>query len=361
MKKKILFILHLPEPVHGAAVVGDCIRNSVIINSYYDIDYINLSTSTTIKKIGSFQFIKLLSLLRIQTQILLALFKKQYCLCYMTLSSTGTGFYKDIVIVFFLKLFNKKIIYHLHNKGVSENNTKSINNFLYKFAFKNSKIILLSPLLYYDVKKYFNLNKVYICPNGINTITSKFSNITSKRFNILFFSNMLISKGVLTLINTCKLLFDNDINFECHFVGDWSDVQEIDFNNIIAREGLSNNVFAHGKKIGDEKNIFFENATIFVLPTYQDCFPLVILEAMSYGLPIISTCEGAIPEIVEDSVNGFIIPVNDESALYSKIITLKNNPELILKINRNNIEKYQSKYTSSKFENNFLEIIKLTA
>jgi hypothetical protein len=58
---KILFILHYPPPVHGAAVIGGYIKESVVINQAFNCSFINLSTSSTVEEIGKTPSIKLLN------------------------------------------------------------------------------------------------------------------------------------------------------------------------------------------------------------------------------------------------------------------------------------------------------------
>ena len=63
MKSKILFILHLPPPVHGSSMVGQYIKDSkVVINTSFDAQYINLSTSKTIDEIGKNPLLKLVDI-----------------------------------------------------------------------------------------------------------------------------------------------------------------------------------------------------------------------------------------------------------------------------------------------------------
>ena len=59
MAKKILFLLHLPPPVHGSSMVGKFIKDSTIVNNTFDVKFINLSTSKTINEIGKNPFTKI--------------------------------------------------------------------------------------------------------------------------------------------------------------------------------------------------------------------------------------------------------------------------------------------------------------
>lgn len=89
--------------------------------------------------------------------------------------------------------------------------------------------------------------------------------------------------------------------------------------------GLDNVHFVGFKNKKDLKE-YYQSADLFVLPTREDIWGLVINEAMGNGLPIITTnrCVAGI-ELVEDEKNGFIVPVEDEEALSDKVITILNN------------------------------------
>ena len=69
-----------------------------------------------------------------------------------------------------------------------------------------------------------------------------------KTFNIFFLSNMMAEKGVWVLMDACKLLEQQNCNFECHCVGKWSDITEDSFNQYVLTKDLKGKVFAHGAK-----------------------------------------------------------------------------------------------------------------
>ncbi len=100
LKKRILFILHLPPPVHGAGVVGEMIRQSQVINTSFDATYINLSTSNKVNEVGKGGLNKMGTTLKITGKVIKALLAKNYDLCYVTLTAKGLGYYKDLAIVF---------------------------------------------------------------------------------------------------------------------------------------------------------------------------------------------------------------------------------------------------------------------
>jgi glycosyltransferase involved in cell wall biosynthesis len=74
----------------------------------------------------------------------------------------------------------------------------------------------------------------------------------------------------------------------------------------------------------------YQKADIFVMPTHEDCYPMVFIEAMGAGLPSIGTTVMGVPELVQNGVNGLTIKPGDRTALKQAIFKLVENPELRL-------------------------------
>jgi glycosyltransferase involved in cell wall biosynthesis len=94
-----------------------------------------------------------------------------------------------------------------------------------------------------------------------------------------------------------------------------------------------------------EKLDLYRHASIFVLPSYNEGMPYAIVEAMAAGLPIIATDVGSIPEVVEDSVNGYLTSPGDAAALVSALLRLANSPELRRQMGLSNIQKAAGEYS----------------
>jgi glycosyltransferase involved in cell wall biosynthesis len=85
--------------------------------------------------------------------------------------------------------------------------------------------------------------------------------------------------------------------------------------------------------------------------------PLVLIEAMQHALPVISTPEGAIPDMVNDGITGFLVPRKDVTLLAEKIKLLITDPDLRIKMGEAGYRKYQEEFTLKSFEKKFLNII----
>lgn len=361
MKYKVLFIMHMPPPVHGAAMMGKYIHDSKLINETFECRYINPSASSNIKEVGKLNIGKFFFLFKNSFKIIRTVIKGKPDLCYYTPTSTGWGIYRDMVVITLLKMFGKNVVLHFHNKGVKDySHRHPLSTIAYKLMFSNVKVIQLSELLYQDIQQFISKDKVFFCANGIpESFGSELSLFRNNSIpKLLFLSNLLVEKGVLVLLDACEILRKKGYQFFCDFVGG----ETVDINNeYFQKECIQRNIkeciFYHGKKCGSEKYLFFQQTDIFILPTFNECFPLVILEAMEYKLPVISTNEGGIPDVIKDGENGLISIKKDPQSLADCIEKLLINKDLRYRMGEAGYQKFKKYYTLPVFEKKFTSIL----
>ena len=358
IKPKILYLVQLPPPIHGASLMNKYLLDSKPLSKKYFIDKVNLDFTSKISNIGKFSFDKLFKMIVILFKIFKKLVLNKYDLIYFTLSPVGGAFYRDVIFVLLLKLFKTKIIYHLHGKGIQESSNSYFNSILYKFVFKNSKVINLSKLLDYDIERVY-YDKIFNVPNGIPKINIP---LTQERNNkeIIYLSALKISKGILVFIEALELLKKRNILFTAKIIGSSTiDLSVKELNEIIKKKGLDNVVSLLGPVYGQKKYEHLGRASVFCFPTFyrNECFPLSILEAMMMGTIPVSTDNGAIPEIIDDSVNGYILPTKNVEKLSDVLSDLLLMKEVdLVTIRQNAILKYSNNYDINKFENNIISV-----
>lgn len=359
---RILFIAPLPPPVHGSAIVSQQIKDSKLIGDSFRCDWVNLSTSRSMDEIGRRNPIKIWRFLSSLFATFGKLLTHRYALCYLAITCHGGGFLKDAPFVLLCKLFRRKIVIHQHNKGMSAVVERLPYSWLLPLVYHNAKVILLSWHLYPDIERVVKKEQVIICPNGIPQTNSETIVRNNEVPHLLFLSNLIISKGVYVLLDACKILKEKGVDFICDFVG--GETAEIDselFNIEVNHRGLGTRVIYNGRKYGADKESFFKDADIFVFPTYygNECFPLVLLEAMQYQLPIVTTNEGGIPDVVQDGVNGIICERQNAESLAAAIEKLLINPALRRQMGEAGYEIFRQKFTLEKFEHRICECLGL--
>lgn len=369
----ILFIMHMPPPVHGASMVGKYIHDSNVINGTFDCHYINLTTADTLSDIGKVGVRKLMLFVKLLNRIREEIKRLSPDVVYITPNSTGGAFYKDFIVVETVKRLIRKtkgsagrVVLHFHNKGVSTRQERWLENRLYRRFFNHVNVMLLAESLYGDVAKYVPRGKVVICGNGIPDFPANVpvEDKTDKGTpHLLFLSNMMATKGVWELLDALCILRKKGLDFACDFVGGWKDIQPENFHARVHAYGLSDCVHAHGAQYGMDKEEFFNRANIFVLPSYTEAFPLTVLEAMQHGLTVVASNVGGISGQVSDGRTGFLIGGPETvltlkyrpnpQELASTLEPLLTDKERCRNMGREGRIRFEQEFTLQRFEERF--------
>jgi glycosyltransferase involved in cell wall biosynthesis len=356
-KKKVFCPIPLPPPFYGSNIVNQNIISSRIINENFEFDVLSISYNKKTENVGRLTILKVFLILK-NFFLICKKASVKYDLVYYVPAVTGLEFIRDFFLLLPLKMARQNILIHLHGKGIKINTDRSrLYKGLYRLFFKNTSIICLSEKLTYDVEDVHK-GSVYVVNNGIEAEIHEYEKELNEPPVILYLSNLMETKGVLTLLEAANVLKERQIDFRLNLVGaPMNDIMK-KINSLISKYKLGNNLISIGPKYKDEKKEAFQRADVFVLPTYYDkeCFPLVLLEAMSFNLPVISTDEGAITDIIDDGETGFIVNKKDSVGLAEKLVLLLKDEELRIKMGRNGFRKFKNKYTDQITEKKILEV-----
>lgn len=153
---------------------------------------------------------------------------------------------------------------------------------------------------------------------------------------ILAVGQLAARKGFHHLIQTCYHLKACGHAFTCRIIGQGPQQQALQQH--IDRLSLTDTVFLCGALPHDEVINWYRQATCFVLPCIRsedgnlDGIPNVLAEAMAMQLPVISTTVSAIPELIQDEVNGLLVPPEDDEALGMAIARVLHDPDLCTRL-----------------------------
>ncbi|WP_419233761.1 N,N'-diacetylbacillosaminyl-diphospho-undecaprenol alpha-1,3-N-acetylgalactosaminyltransferase [Aliarcobacter cryaerophilus] len=209
---------------------------------------------------------------------------------------------------------------------------RKIMNSLYKETNKKANYCIFQnndDMNYFIDKKLVLKEKaILIKSSGIDTqvfkpIEKEKVAYTNKKEStvVLMIARAIWHKGIKEYYEAAKILKNENIEFI--FIGDTDD------GNISC---ASENFLKNGnvKWLGHRNDIKDQIAScdIFVLPSYREGVPRTLLEASSMGKPIVTTNSVGCKEVVDDGINGFLVPIKDSKNLAEKIKNLANNYEL---------------------------------
>lgn len=242
-------------------------------------------------------------------------------------SAKDGSLYRKLIIAFLAKkFFRKKVINHIHTGHFKhfydESNWISKKSIRYFLSLNDATITVSDFWKGYFIES-FSLNNVFKVNNIVSIAKQDNSIKEEKILNFLFLGVITKKKGIFDLVNTIaenKEILENKAKLIICGSGDTDDLLDL-----IKIGGLENCIDYRGWVTGEEKKCLLQVSDVYVLPSYFEGVPISILEAMSCGMPIISTNVGGIPEVVENGVNGLLIAPGDRKAILQALLYYINN------------------------------------
>jgi len=226
--------------------------------------------------------------------------------------SHGGSFYRKFVAFLIAKkLFRKKIVYHIHSGTFNSFylSSKGLQKkWIRKLVNGADAVICLAPVWADFLRENFQPKKIYIVNNVVTEPAVKAlqgASLSSPVMNLLFLGKVGDNKGIFDLLEVIKQqkeFLNGKIRL---FIGGDGEIDKL--KAFITGNELSGMVEYAGWVDKEKKNLLFLDTHLYILPSYNEGLPGSILEAMSYGLPVIATPVGGIPEVVKDRVNGRLI------------------------------------------------------
>lgn len=142
--------------------------------------------------------------------------------------------------------------------------------------------------------------------------------------NLVCVARLSEQKGHMVLLQALAGLERDGVDFQMHLVGDGELKEEI--RNEIRNLGLTDNVTIHGWASEPLVRAFIRDARALILPSFAEGLPVVIMEALALGRPVVATMVGGIPELV-DRYCGWPVPAGDAEALSGAIYEVLNTDE----------------------------------
>lgn len=257
--------------------------------------------------------------------------------------ASGKSFYRKKIVISLGRILGFRTIFHCHGGGfrdfVDESGKKRISAFLHKC----DAVAVLSE----GWKRYFTdelgCSNVHVLHNMVELPEHEAERVPLEPGNtlkLLFIGKICKEKGVNELLEALAAVRASGFDVEAHFAGNGA-VEEM--RGKASDLGLESKAVFHGTVVGEAKDRLLRSCDVLVLPSYVEGLPLVLLEGASYGMPMLATTVGGIPELVEPGVNGMLVEPRDARALGHAISAYASNPALILKHGeaaRKSVEQY---------------------
>lgn len=236
-------------------------------------------------------------------------------------TASNNSFKRSSYFVNLAKLLGRKVVLHIHGGGFREYYNTNPKRIL-KVLKKADCVLTLTDSWKEFFSDQLQLSNVVVVPNVISNPQIK-EVAHDRRLHLLFLGAIVELKGIFDLaevIKNHKTEWDGKLMLH---VGGSDEVGRL--QGFIKDNALETLIKYEGWVSGDKKIMLLNLMDAYILPSYIEGLPISILEALSYGKPVISTRVGGIPDVINES-NGFFFDPGDREAIYKIINSIVSNP-----------------------------------
>ncbi len=349
-RTRVIVVGQTPPPYGGQAIM----IQRLLEQTYEGVDlhHVRMGYSREMKEVGSFRLRKVAHLITLVFRVARARLRtKADVLYYPPAGPDLVPIYRDIVFLISVRWMFRRTIFHFEAGGLTEV-LDSLNVFqrkLFLAAYGRPDVVIrLSERLPEDGKR-LQAKQELIVPNAIPDLEHPLAGRRSAKIpTILFVGVVRRSKGVEVLLRAAGELKGKDLGFRLEIVGEPSSavfVQEM--QELVEEEGLDEVVHWRGLLIDADKDDAYAKTDIFCFPSFfeSETTPIVLMEAMRAGLPIVSTTWRGIPDIVEDGVTGFLTPIEDPGSVARGLERLIIDPALRRRMGTAGRDAFEARFT----------------
>ncbi len=355
----ILIVGQTPPPYHGQAIMIERMLEGV----YPDIKlyHVRMRFSDQIDDIGRFRIGKIYHLLQLILRTYhLSLNRNIKILYYPPAGPKLVPVLRDIVFLIAVRWLFSVRIFDFHAAGLSGfySQSKGVLKCLMKLAYFAPDAAIGASGQAAQDGRALGAKRAFVIPNGIEdhagSLTSRSRPGTGHADPpvILYVGVLREDKGIMVMLEALRLLRNRGVPAFLQLVGHFGSAEfERIVREFIICHNIQEDVRLAGVLTGDDKWQAFRDADIFCFPShfFAESFPVCLVEALSFGLPAVTTRWRGIPDIVGDGENGFLVSTGDAPAVAERLEQLIIDPGLRKAMGRVGRAKFEREYTLAQY------------
>lgn len=325
-KNRVLIVSPTPPPYSGPEVMTAHLLSSSLKDAY-ELIHFNISKKREVNTKAHFDWINIIYGIIQPFQLCWLMLRYKPDVVYTNLAQNLGGFLRYASFILIVSLFSKPVIVRVMGDGFNhfyEQANPILRRLISLTVNQISRFIVRAEVLKKQFGGIVPAHKLCVVYSGIET--REFSQPRNRPPNgslrILFVGYLTKAKGAVDLLQAVPIVLSSQPNITFQLMGSRIDVERnityvdnpssntVILERLLAQDVVKANVELLGVQAGKEKASTFVNADIFVLPSYSEAFPTVVLEAMAARLPVIATPVGALPEAFDEGHILFVQPGN---------------------------------------------------
>jgi glycosyltransferase involved in cell wall biosynthesis len=365
----ILVIGPTPPPFHGVSVATDAVLTSAL-RERFRLCHLDLSDRRGIQHVDKPDFHDVVLFLKQWGRLIALLRKERPGVAYLPLSQSTIGFLRDSLLILPAWIAGAHVVLHLHGgnfKAWYDSRSFLIRAYVRMVFRRVTYVAVLGESLRHLFDGLIASNRIAVVPNGIDWPAVHKTPLEThklRRYRILHLSTLSRLKGAPDLLAAVPYVLKIRQDVEFMLAGPWlHEKDRREAESFVAHHGLSDYVVFSGPvSTIEHKRSVYAAADLFVFPgVQQEGQPLVVLEAMASGLPVLCTNRGCLRDTVVEGECGLEVRPSDPEHLAERILWFLDHPEEVERMGRNARERFEQFYTSEQFVRHLGDLFTLAA
>lgn len=355
-KTAVVVVGQTPPPLNGQTIM---IREFVQ-GTYDNIDitYVPMRFSRTASEVGRLDWRKPFLLFSTIAGIYRARWQSgAKVLYYPPAGANLVPVLRDMVLLIACRALFRKTVFHFHAAGLSQIYPRlpRLLRPVFRLAYDAPDLAIFTTAATSHEATFLKARQTAIVPCGVaDPLASQGGALTALAgTHILFAGIVCEGKGVMTLLQACATLMEEGVPFTVAVMGAFqSEAFKTKVTDFVVQHGMQERVKFLGVLSGADKEAAFANADVFCFPSHYpaESFGVVLIEAMSHGLPIVATDWQGIPEVTgRDGRGTILVPVESPKQLALALATLLQAPARRNAMGVHNRARYLHRYTLAKY------------
>lgn len=357
---RVLVLGQVPPPYGGQSVMTEILVNAHYANA--EILHVNAKFSSTLAESGELSVRKVLRLVPVlMRSIGIILRYRPEVLYYHPAGRTMSAILRDIVLLLALRPMFQTVVFHMHARGLPatcETLPKPLRA-LARRVYACPNVLVGPSRAIVEEAAALSPHRMLVIPNGTPSGTPRSHYDVDGPVKILFLNLVSAAKGASWLLDALATLAERQIDAQVTYVGEVSTLAfGTELRERVVGLGLAERVAFIGPAIGTEKWDQLAAADILCVPTTwdQESFGLVLVEAASCGLPIVSADVPGVREVLERDVSVLLADPHNPASLATHLESLCSSAQRRAELGRAARARYLDRYTTEHYRGQIDEV-----
>jgi len=347
-RSRLIVIGPLPPPLHGVTISTSLVLANKTLREHFEVEHLDTSDHRSLDNIGRWGVRNLMLGLGHAGRFCARL-RGSRGVVYLPISQGAPGFLRDSLFIHLARLAGWRVALHLRGgefRAFYRNSHAVLRAWIRCTLRRVASVAVMGPSLREELDGLVPPDRIAVVPNGAPDLRP--NGVARDPETVLFLSNLRRRKGVVESVDAALQVLRDRPSARFLFVGEWEEPQLERKLRERAREVGDSIVFL-GAADGERKRELLLSSSVFLFPpTEPEGHPRAVLDALSAGLPVVTTSRGAIADTVGDGEAGYVLPDSEPTQLADRTLRLLNDSALREQMSRAARKRYLEHFTQER-------------